>query len=121
MHEDPNPPGTNCEHDDVVEAEKPFPESSQRTIERAAALLRAAGDVERLRLLERLSHGEACVGELAKESGSGMPTISQRLKILRQEELIHRRREGKHIYYSLKDDHVRELLTNVLDHVRERS
>ena len=51
--------------------------------------------------------------------GWGMPTISQRLKVLHQEELIGRRREGKHIYYFLNDDHVKPS-QNVLEHVTER-
>ena len=105
----------DCEHE-----LKSFEGSPDRVIERAAALLRAAGDPERLRLLERLGHAEACVGELADELGWGMPTISQRLKVLHQEELISRRRDGKHIYYYLNDDHVRNLLENVLEHVTER-
>jgi DNA-binding transcriptional ArsR family regulator len=105
----------DCEHELTS-----FEASPDRVIERAAALLRAAGDPERLRLLERLGHAEACVGELSEELGWGMPTISQRLKVLHQEELISRRRDGKHIYYSLNDDHVRHLLQNVLEHVSER-
>jgi DNA-binding transcriptional ArsR family regulator len=107
----------DCEHE---HESKSFESSPDRIIERAASLLRAAGDPERLRLLERLGHAEACVGELADELGWGMPTISQRLKVLHQEELISRRRDGKHIYYALNDDHVRNLLANVLDHVKER-
>jgi len=104
----------NCEHEPST-----FKGSDDRVIERAAAMLRAAGEPERLRLLERLSHAEACVGELAEELGWGMPTISQRLKVLRHEGLISRRREGKHIYYALDDNHVRHLLSNVLEHVTE--
>ena len=107
----------DCDHEHEP---KSFEASPDRVIERAAALLRAAGDPERLRLLERLGHAEACVGELAEELGWGMPTISQRLKVLHQEELISRRRDGKHIYYYLNDDHVRNLLENVLEHVTER-
>ena len=95
----------------------PFVGSSDRVIEKAASLLRAAGEPERLRLLERLGKSEACVGELATEFNCGTPTISQRLKILHQEGLISRRREGKHIYYQLDDDHVKQLLDNVLAHV----
>ena len=96
-----------------------FAGSPERVIQKAASLLRAAGESERLRLLERLGHSEACVGALAEELGWGMPTISQRLKVLHQEGLISRRREGKHIYYALDDDHVLDILTNVLEHVRE--
>ena len=96
-----------------------FQGSPDRVILKAAALLRAAGEPERLRLLERLGFAEACVGELAEELGWGMPTISQRLKVLHQEGLLSRRREGKHIYYALDDDHVLQLLNNVMEHVAE--
>jgi len=101
-----------CDHDAA-----PFAGSPDRVIEKAASLLRAAGEPERLRLLERLGKSEACVGELAEEFRCGTPTISQRLKILHQEGLISRRREGKHIFYQLDDDHVKQLLDNVLAHV----
>ena len=104
----------DCEHDAST-----FQGSSEQVIQRAAALLRAAGEPERLRLLERLGFGDACVGELSEELGWGMPTISQRLKVLHQEGLISRRRDGKHIYYSLDDDHVLYLLKNVMEHVAE--
>jgi len=104
----------DCEHDSSG-----FQGSPEQVIVRAAALLRAAGEPERLRLLERLGFSEACVGELAEELGWGMPTISQRLKVLHQEGLITRRREGKHIYYALDDDHVLQLLNNVMEHVAE--
>ncbi len=104
----------DCEHDASA-----FEGSSELVIQKAAALLRAAGEPERLRLLERLGFGEACVGELSEELGWGMPTISQRLKLLHQEGLISRRRDGKHIYYALDDDHVLQLLKNVMEHVDE--
>ena len=106
----------DCEHET-----SPFEGRDTRVIEKAAALLRAAGEPERLRLLERLGHSEACVGELSEELGWGMPTISQRLKVLHQEGLISRRRDGKHIYYALDDDHVRQLYAAGLDHVMEES
>ncbi len=85
-------------------------------LERAAALFRAAGDPGRLRILHCLLCEEHCVTDLAAESGDGMSTVSQRLKILRSEGLVKRRREGKHIYYTLADDHVRELVRGALEH-----
>lgn len=94
--------------------------SDDALVERAAALFRAVGDPARLRLLERLSHGECCVSELAEESGDGMSTVSQRLKLLRAEHLVVRRRDGKHIYYALEDAHVSELIRSALEHVSER-
>ena len=104
---------------DCTHEASPFTGRGEKVIDKAAALLKAAGDPERLRLLERLGHAEACVGELSEELGWGMPTISQRLKVLHQEALISRRRDGKHIYYSLDDDHIRLLIENVFKHVTE--
>jgi DNA-binding transcriptional ArsR family regulator len=94
--------------------------SSPKVVERAAALLKAVGDPGRLSLLERLARGgEHCVSELAEASGEGMSTVSQRLRLLRGEQLVTRRREGKHIYYALADDHVRELILAALEHATE--
>jgi ArsR family transcriptional regulator, lead/cadmium/zinc/bismuth-responsive transcriptional repressor len=86
---------------------------------RAARMLHAAGDEARLRLLTRLSEGEKCVTEISAESGEGMSTISQRLKILRSEGLVVGRREGKHIYYSLADRHVYDVILTILAHADE--
>ena len=88
-------------------------------IERGAGMLKAMGDPSRLRLLEALMQGPHCVSELADEFDVGMSTISQRLSALDRGGLIRRKRDGKHIYYSLADQHVVELLNNVLAHAAE--
>lgn len=105
-----------CKHDDA-----PARRTTVGTLAlaRAAAIFRACGDPERLRLLERISHGEYCVTELAAESGEGLSTVSQRLRLLRSEGLVSRRREGKHIYYSLADQHVSDLIASALEHALE--
>lgn len=89
--------------------------------EQAAGIFRAVGDVERLRLLARLAAGERCVTELADAAGAGLSTVSQRLRVLRAEGLVARRRDGKHVYYSLADGHVAELVHNALAHAGEAS
>lgn len=86
---------------------------------RAAGLFRALGDVERLRLLACLAEQEWCVSELAEAADATMSTISQRLRVLRQEGLVLRRREGKHMYYSVADQHVSELVSNAIAHAAE--
>lgn len=93
--------------------------SSAGVLERAAAILRAAGDPGRLRLLELLRPGERCVTELAEFTGDSLSTISARLRVLRGERLLTRRREGKHQYYSLADHHIDELLQGVFEHAAE--
>jgi ArsR family transcriptional regulator len=88
---------------------------------RAAELFRAMGDPPRLRLLEMLSRGPCCVSEIVQSSGDKFSTVSQRLRVLRDQRLILRRREGSHIYYSLADRHVADLIHNALEHAAEPS
>lgn len=97
----------------------PAPPWSEDAFESAAGLFRAVGDPERLRILAILARGECCVTELAEAVGAGLSTVSQRLRVLRGEGLLRRRRDGKHIYYSLADGHVSELIANALDHAAE--
>lgn len=96
-----------------------WPAFSDGSFERASGMLRALGDERRLRLVELLSQGESCVTQIAAQSGEGMSTISQRLRLLRSEGLVVGRREGKHIYYSLADAHVSDLIQSVLSHAEE--
>lgn len=99
----------------------PLPSTfTRQAFQRAAAIFRALGDAERLRLLEKLAQREVCVTELAEASGARMPTVSQRLRVLRAEGLVVQRRDGKHIYYALADQHVEELVRNALQHASEQ-
>jgi ArsR family transcriptional regulator, lead/cadmium/zinc/bismuth-responsive transcriptional repressor len=95
------------------------PAADPRAIERAARMFRALGDGPRLRVLQFLSHGESCVTELVEATGEKFPTVSQRLRVLRSEGLVARRREGLHVFYTLADRHVAELLANALEHAGE--
>lgn len=106
-----------CHHEPI--SHRSFDLVSQESLERAAGMFRALGDPARLRLLEYLASGEKCVSELALESEQEVSTISQRLKVLRSERLIERRRQGKHIYYSLQDQHVFDLVRSALEHAQE--
>ncbi len=79
-------------------------------------MLRAGGDPARLRILELLLTGEHQVSDIAEMTASEMSTTSQRLRILLQENLVARRRDGRDMYYRLADGHVKTLIKNVLDH-----
>jgi len=59
------------------------------------------------------------VTELAEATETKLSTLSQQLRVLHAEHVVKRRREGKHIYYSLADDHVRDILRAALDHASE--
>jgi DNA-binding transcriptional ArsR family regulator len=106
------------------EGSHPTAASKQRladpaSIERAANLFRALGEPSRLRLLSRLLDQTCCVGDLAEAEGEAMSTISQRLRVLRSENIVVRQRRGKHIVYGLVDKHVKDLVLNALAHAEE--
>ena len=87
--------------------------------ERAAAIFRALGDPQRLRLLIMLEARACCVSELAEALGEPLPAISQRLRVLKSERVVRSRREGKHVFYSLADGHISRLVTNGVMHAME--
>jgi DNA-binding transcriptional ArsR family regulator len=91
----------------------PLPSRAQ--IEVAADIFAALGDPQRLRLLLRLGDGEACVSELAEYEGEKITTMSARLKTLSVVRLVRRRREAKHVFYALADEHVLQLVRNAID------
>src|SRR5436309_14359361 len=92
---------------------------SDQQIETVAAIFRALGDPERLRLLVRLARREACVSDLAEEENEKITTVSARLKTLRAVRLVKRRREAKHAFYTLADQHGVPLIQNAIDHPAE--
>ena len=67
----------------------------------ATSLLKALANQDRLMLLCQLTEGAHCVSELEQRTGIRQPTLSQQLTVLRNEELVNTRREGKQIYYSI--------------------
>ncbi len=109
----------NCnpkEHGPLPEKGKIPQPSALKKVER---LFRALGDSHRLRLLLLLSEKERCVAELVEILEENYSTISQRLRLLRTENLVEGRREGSHVFYSLADQHVVDLLHNALQHANE--
>lgn len=87
--------------------------------QQAAEIFRALGESSRLQILCLLMGGERCVTEIAEILDDNMPAISQRLKLLRSERIVSYRREGKHVFYSLADGHVKELVANAIAHATE--
>ncbi len=113
------PEAATCGPDEHARRSAKRKQLTPEAFERAASLFRAAGDVARLKILDRLSDGEWCVTELAEASGVGLSTVSQQLRTLRAERIVARRRTGKHIFYSLADDHVSSLIRAALEHAGE--
>jgi DNA-binding transcriptional ArsR family regulator len=79
------------------------PEMLRRAAGRAVGALKLLANEDRLLLLCQLSQGEMCVSELEEALDIRQPTLSQQLGVLRGEGVVHTRREGKNIYYSVAD------------------
>ncbi len=76
-------------------------EDMQRAAGQACRLMKVLSNPDRLMILCQLSKGEMRVGEIEEMLGIVQPTLSQQLTVLRDEELVSARREGKNIYYQL--------------------
>lgn len=84
-----------------------------------ADLFKVFGDSTRLRIMYALSDSEVNVQGIAEALEMDQSTISHQLRVLRNNKLVRARREGKQIYYSLDDDHVKKIIEMGLDHVLE--
>ena len=82
-------------------------------------LFKVFGDSTRIRILFVLFEAEVCVCDLAKVLNMTQSAISHQLRILKQNKLVKSRREGKSIFYSLADGHVRTIISQGLDHIEE--
>lgn len=84
-----------------------------------AELFKVFGDSTRVRILWALDESEMCVCDIAALLSATQSAISHQLRYLKQAKLVRNRREGKTVFYSLADDHVKQILDQGLDHVLE--
>ncbi|MCH5158603.1 MAG: helix-turn-helix transcriptional regulator [Clostridiales bacterium] len=84
-----------------------------------AELFKVFGDSTRTKILAALSQSECCVCCLSSVLGMSVSAVSHQLRILRQSKLVKTRRIGKEVYYSLDDEHIGEIFTTALEHVKE--
>lgn len=89
----------------------------EATAERLAGVYKALSDPTRLRLIAALAEGEVCVHDLATQLAMTHSAISHQLKTLRELRIVRAAKEGRHVYYTLDDDHVRDLFRLGLEHV----
>jgi DNA-binding transcriptional ArsR family regulator len=84
-----------------------------------AELFHQMADSTRLELLLALSDGEKCVCDLAENARVSVSAVSHQLRSLKMARLVRSRRDGRHVYYSLDDDHVQSLVSLAGEHIRE--
>lgn len=82
-----------------------------------AELFSALGDTSRIRVIAALTQGEMNVGDLADVAQISQSAVSHHLRHLRSMRLVRARKDGRHVYYSLDDDHINDLFECGLEHV----
>ena len=85
----------------------------------AAELLKIFGDSTRIRIIFVLCRSELCGCDIAKQLNMNQSAISHQLKVLKEARLVSTRREGKTIFYSLCDEHVKTIFYQAMEHVME--
>ncbi len=87
------------------------------TATHAAELFKALSDPTRVRIVGLLAHTELCVGDLCLVLGMSQPAVSHHLGLLRALRIVAARKEGKHVFYTLVDEHIHQLYHQGVDHV----
>lgn len=105
-------------HEDLLRiVEQTMPEETE--LYDLAELFKVFGDSTRIRILFVLFEAEVCVCDLAKALNMTQSAISHQLRILKQNKLVKSRRDGKSIFYSLADEHVRTIIDQGREHIEE--
>lgn len=107
-----------CVHEDVVKnVITKMPQDE--TLYDLAELFKVFGDSTRIKILYALFESELCVCDIAQLLGLSQTAVSHQLRVLKNNKLVKFRREGKIIFYSLSDDHVRLIINQGMEHINE--
>ena len=111
----------DCEsiHEDVVEEVRQKMPKEELLYE-LADFFKVLGDSTRVKLMWALDEKELCVCDLAVLLNMTKSAISHQLRALREARLVKFRKEGKVVYYTLADDHVREVFEKGFEHIKEK-
>ena len=105
-------------HDRVVdEVRELLPEDTD--LFDLAEFYKVFADSTRIKILYVLFESEMCVGGIAQLLNMTMSAISHQLRVLKGARLVKQRREGKTVFYSLSDDHVRTIIEMGMEHISE--
>lgn len=88
-------------------------------IQETVSLFKIYSDFTRLRIIELLLESEYCVQDIADSLGASQSAISHQLKLLRDLHVVKTRKQGKQVFYSLQDNHIKEIFLIAYSHVTE--
>lgn len=105
-------------HEDIIDkVNQEMPE--EEILYALAELFKIFGDSTRIKILYVLLEAEMCVCDIAQLLNMNQSAISHQLRVLKQSQLVKFRREGKTVFYSLADGHVRTILSQGMEHLAE--
>ena len=105
-------------HEEIVhKVEKVMPDEQE--LVDLSEFFKVFGDSTRIKILYVLSQSEMCVCDIATLLQMGQSAISHQLRILKQMRLVKFRRDGKTVFYSLSDDHIKTILAQGMEHINE--
>ena len=109
----------DCVHSDVVAHVRDVMEDTE-VLYALSDFFKIMSDSTRMRIMAALDSDELCVCDLSEVLGMTKSAISHQLKVLKDAQLVKFRRDGKNVYYTLKDDHVKTILEMGIEHIKER-
>lgn len=105
-------------HDEIVKkVQDHMPEAGE--LHDLADFFKVFGDSTRIKILYVLWQSEMCVCDLAQTLNMTQSAISHQLRVLKQMKLVTNRREGKTVFYSLADSHIKTIMNQGMEHIRE--
>lgn len=105
-------------HEDIVDAvSKNMPDEEE--LFDLAEFYKVFGDSTRIKILYVLFEAEMCVCDIARLLNMTVSAISHQLRVLKNARLVKQRRDGKTVFYSLADDHVRTIISMGVEHIEE--
>ena len=110
--------GEKCPHYQAI-AEVEIELLSENDVEDLATIFKIFSDTTRLRIIYAIIEKELCVCDLCELLNLTQSNVSHQLQILRTNKLVKYRKEGKQVYYTVKDEHMKKVISIALEHIRE--
>ena len=105
-------------HENVIEMVKQKMPQEEKLYD-LAELFKVFGDTTRVKIISALLEAEMCVCDIAELLNMSQSAISHQLRVLRQARLVKYRKEGKVVFYSLNDEHIKSMFNQGLEHILE--
>lgn len=107
-----------CIHENVVKKVQDHMPTEEKLID-LADFFKVFGDTTRIKILYVLFQSEMCVCDIANLLNMTQSAISHQLRTLKQMQLVKFRREGKTVFYSLSDSHIKTIINQGMEHINE--